>query len=644
MLASSLRSIVVVECRDRDDPPSPGSTNAQASRAATQPTVLFNAALEGSAVALDWDVVGSRIVLAVAGAAGRGDRVSLVKTAPGGGEEKVMLPAGVAAKGISLACRPEEGSVWAAVACSDGALRLIDASKYPSKVTNVCRTHGSETMTVHISSDFQALASGSSGGHVVVQPFQKSAAPSNSVADEMEAAVTGVRFSPLRPNVLAACDEGGNIMVWDSDAMGVLCNFPRAHRGAGRCLSFSNHNQSLLISCGDDAKLIFLDVTSGKQIRQVAVESPLSSISYHRDGYRIAAGTRDGAVLIFDLRMLVKSTVVESPVHRLTAHQERGGGPLSAVAFAPLGYSPISTPNVVAGSFRSSRAEPVQTPGAAPAVDSDASLMASPIGSPTATSMQSMLHRLSGSASRTYPSPAGAEFTTPQRSISTTQSRRGSSAVAAAAAGDHVEGRTGVGAAAALEGVAGDAGLGGAVPASSSSAVATSSAAGGGQLSAPTSASQLRQLPQRGAGQAQIEAARYTPSGSPDQLPGDNAWLPSRSGDEAPEPMAGRRLNLDVAARGAHSSSGAVHGSDATTTEAPAPMERTSALVDAIRPLLAELRQELRNELRQEMSREVREAQSALLEQNFRLHAELRRDVEELRAEVQELRGELRVL
>lgn len=40
----------------------------------------------------------------------------------------------------------------------------------------------------------------------------------------------------------------------------------------------------------------------------------------------------------------------------------------------------------------------------------------------------------------------------------------------------------------------------------------------------------------------------------------------------------------------------------------------------------------------------MREAQCAVLEQNFRMFTELRRDVEELRAEVQELRGELRVL
>jgi len=61
-----------------------------------------------------------------------------------------------------------------------------------------------------------------------------------------------------------------------------------------------------------------------------------------------------------------------------------------------------------------------------------------------------------------------------------------------------------------------------------------------------------------------------------------------------------------------------------------------SAVLEALRPLLGELRQEL--------LREVRESQCVVLEQSFRLNTELRRNIDELRAEVQQLRGELRVL
>jgi len=69
---------------------------------------------------------------------------------------------------------------------------------------------------------------------------------------------------------------------------------------------------------------------------------------------------------------------------------------------------------------------------------------------------------------------------------------------------------------------------------------------------------------------------------------------------------------------------------------AGAPSELPALVAAALRPLLSDLRQEL--------LREVHDSQVALLEQAFRLHADLRRDVEELRSEVQLLRGELRVL
>jgi len=59
-----------------------------------------------------------------------------------------------------------------------------------------------------------------------------------------------------------------------------------------------------------------------------------------------------------------------------------------------------------------------------------------------------------------------------------------------------------------------------------------------------------------------------------------------------------------------------------------------AALAEALRPLLAELSKDF--------SRQVQEAQCAVMEQNFRLHTELRKDLDSLRAEVQQLRGEMR--
>lgn len=62
---------------------------------------------------------------------------------------------------------------------------------------------------------------------------------------------------------------------------------------------------------------------------------------------------------------------------------------------------------------------------------------------------------------------------------------------------------------------------------------------------------------------------------------------------------------------------------------------KASAIPESLRPVFEELQAAL--------CREVRETRHALMEQNFRLHAQLGRDVEDLREEVQALRGELRM-
>ncbi|CAE8647031.1 unnamed protein product, partial [Polarella glacialis] len=54
----------------------------------------------------------------------------------------------------------------------------------------------------------------------------------------------------------------------------------------------------------DDAQLTFWDVQNCRQIQQVGVEAGVSCLSYHSGGYLLAAGTCEGSVLIFDLRML----------------------------------------------------------------------------------------------------------------------------------------------------------------------------------------------------------------------------------------------------------------------------------------------------------------------------------------------------
>ena len=88
--------------------------------------------------------------------------------------EYVSLPAGAQATDLSFYAE-EKRKAWVAVSCTDGAVRLIDAS--PERTASVVRTsysHGVAATAVAISGNGNQVASGSSSGHVVLQPFHGS--------------------------------------------------------------------------------------------------------------------------------------------------------------------------------------------------------------------------------------------------------------------------------------------------------------------------------------------------------------------------------------------------------------------------------------------------------------------------------------
>ncbi|CAE7360325.1 NEDD1 [Symbiodinium pilosum] len=247
--------------------------------------------------------------------------------------EYVSLPAGAQATDLSFYAE-EKRKAWVAVSCTDGAVRLIDAS--PERTASVVRTsysHGVAATAVAISGNGNQVASGSSSGHVVLQPFHGSGpTPLPGLLESTESAIESLCYSSLRQELLAASDEAGNLQVWDAVAQRHACRFVGAHRGPARGLSFSTQNSDLLISAGNDAELIFWDVKNARQIQQVSVEAGISSLSYHSGGYLLATGTCEGSILIFDLRMLVSRKQPADPVQRYDGQDE---GALVALAFAP---------------------------------------------------------------------------------------------------------------------------------------------------------------------------------------------------------------------------------------------------------------------------------------------------------------------
>lgn len=716
MLATALRRLVVAE--------SDGGDGRPASRGEAQggvaSNVLLDVPLQGTATALDWDSLYGRVAVAVSGAAiGQGDRVSFLPPQAVGEEEEqaldspelcctpveYALPGRAGVNDLSVCCLPEECSSLVALGCSDGALRLLDASKGAGELT-VVRTaysHGVAATAVRLSHDGRHVASGSASGHVVVQPFNGTAGasplPVLSREKDRESAITSLRYSTLRTETLAACDSGGNLQVWDARALRHVCRFPRAHTSAVRGISFSAQNSDLLISGGDDAQMVFWDVSSGSQIREVNVEAGLVSLSYHSDGYLLAAGTCDGLALIFDLRMLASKSQPAIPVRRVTTHQQQwqrpgaGDSSLRALGFAPPGIDPAGIRRAASLLPPAAVSPPplgtsTPTPGGAVSPRGGgarggagtAPASTAPFGIPQGKSPEETLRALAAAAAKAPTSseasggeagsgvPTAATLQAMMNRLSTRPDWRGAgdTSTASAAGGSTVPSRQ------VSRGT--ESGPATAAPAALSRdamAVAGSSAPAPGPTTpsqpersrrawaADAAAPPSRDAPLRGGlgGSAGLAGGGLGTSSGQLQHTGSASGLGSAGGSASGLGLGGsastfpgspplRQPELAVEPReelaGGRGAPGGdvaemVAASAAASAGTPATHgQLMSAIAEALRPAIEVIREEVR--------REVRDSQCALLEQSFRLNSELRQDVEELRAEVQRLRGELRML
>lgn len=98
-----------------------------------------------------------------------------------------------------------------------------------------------------------------------------------------------------------ACDDG-SVELWDIHKRVLQHSFIKAHTLNCTSLTFSAVNQMLLCSGGLDKKMMFYDTMDKRIVKQVICSGPLTSLSFHSDGYTIAAGTFYGTILLFDLR------------------------------------------------------------------------------------------------------------------------------------------------------------------------------------------------------------------------------------------------------------------------------------------------------------------------------------------------------
>ena len=99
------------------------------------------------------------------------------------------------------------------------------------------------------------------------------------------------------------------------------------HAGSVTSVEYSAVNKLLLASASTDATLCFSDVATGNIVQRMSLESPATSMAFHKNGCTCAVGTDSGRVLVYDLR---------NPRDMIASHQVDGGR-VTAVQFAPNG-------------------------------------------------------------------------------------------------------------------------------------------------------------------------------------------------------------------------------------------------------------------------------------------------------------------
>ncbi|XP_046841301.1 protein NEDD1-like [Xenia sp. Carnegie-2017] len=106
----------------------------------------------------------------------------------------------------------------------------------------------------------------------------------------------------IQKSLLGSVSDDGALNIWDTNTKKISCSFHDGHAAPAMDLSFSPMNDMLLATVGLDKRIVFYDILGKKIIKEMQIESPLTSISFMHDGATFAVGTTRGKISLYDLR------------------------------------------------------------------------------------------------------------------------------------------------------------------------------------------------------------------------------------------------------------------------------------------------------------------------------------------------------
>jgi eukaryotic-like serine/threonine-protein kinase len=109
--------------------------------------------------------------------------------------------------------------------------------------------------------------------------------------------IWSVVFAPDGKTLAMGMDDG-TVRIWDAER-GVLLSRLKAQDGPVWKVAF-NHDGTRIATVGDDGHLRLWDPTNSKDMETINLSSGARAVAFSPDGQRIAAGTRQGAVRVYN--------------------------------------------------------------------------------------------------------------------------------------------------------------------------------------------------------------------------------------------------------------------------------------------------------------------------------------------------------
>lgn len=200
------------------------------------------------------------------------------------------------------------------------ALRILEDTVFAPGTRYILEGHTDIVQAVDFNPDESLLASGSNDGVVIIWDVATGEEVHRidlTAEDDERHRVRAVAFSPDGTMLTASDRDGQAIIVWSTEDYSEIQRISDLGDWATR-LEFSPDNTQILAGFDDETSAVILyDVESGEQIisfgnDEVRHSDTIDGIDFSPDGTRVASGSRDDLLVIWDIETGDPLTVIDA--------------------------------------------------------------------------------------------------------------------------------------------------------------------------------------------------------------------------------------------------------------------------------------------------------------------------------------------